>query len=131
MSLRTELAKDWYNVVSSKSEEEAKSLFTCDVVENFFCQEIVPHFYQPHYNKIYREADPVRLEISFVDSKLYRVMPVLVWSSDQKKTQEFQGKIPFKQERYNESIFAHNKDELWSWISELVTHEKWQIGGKI
>jgi len=88
-------------------------------VEDFFREEIVPFFYQ------------IRLEISFRDPRLYRIMPTPVWTANPQKTQQYQNRIPFVQEHYTDSLTTRNKDEFWSQVSALANGEEWEIGGEI
>lgn len=131
MSLKSELAKDRRNVMPGKNEEGTNPLLTVDVVEGFFRTEIVPHFYQAHFNKTYRDADQLKLEINFTDPNLYKITSIPVWSNDQKKTEQFGARIPFAQERYTAALLNQKKDQLWSWIAEIASHEEWQAEGKI
>ena len=85
MSLKTELALDRRKMEELHEGTESPKCESEEVVV-FFREEIVPFFYQVRFNKAYRDANQIRLEISFRDPKLYRIMPTPVWTANPQKT---------------------------------------------
>lgn len=130
MSLKTELALDRRKIEELHEGAECPKCES-EEVEDFFREEIVPFFYQVRFNKAYRDANQIRLEISFRDPRLYRIMPTPVWTANPQKTQQYQNRIPFVQEHYTDSLTTRNKDEFWSQVSALANGEEWEIGGEI